>query len=100
MFVGSNVSGVTSDRTVTVPPFLAPSTSFAGPTAVGSVAFSWALPCWAVPPPELLLDDGLPQAATANMTVAATAVIRFQCIVVFLLFCRWGIAVLPASLGV
>src|SRR3954447_1668342 len=91
MLVGSKVSGVTSDRTVTVPPFFAPSTSAAGPLAVASVAFSWAPPRspW-LPLLFPLFDDGLPQATAASMTVAATAVIRFHCMVGFLLFCRWG----------
>src|SRR3954470_8958186 len=91
MLVGPKVSGVTSDRTVTVPPFFAPSTSAAGPLAVASVAFSWAPPRspW-LPLLFPLFDDGLPQATAASMTVAATAVIRFHCMVGFLLFCRWG----------
>src|SRR3954453_23160547 len=90
MFVGSNVSGVVSDRTVIVPPFFAPSTSGAGPFAVGSVALTWAPPTLLVSPLLPLFEDGLPQATAASMTVAVTAVIRFHCMVGFLLFCRWG----------
>src|SRR6266540_4916465 len=100
MFVGSKVSGTTSERIVMVPPFLAPSISLAGPFAPGSVAFSWASLAIVPPPPGPLLSEGLPHAASASVAVATTAMARFHCIRCFSFSAAGAIAGLPASLGV
>src|SRR6476469_2721688 len=70
-----------------VPPFFAPSMSFAGPLADSSVAFCWAPPIVSdeEPPACLLLLDVVPHAASPITATAAMSAVPFNRITAILL---------------